>query len=94
MAATTFLKKTTDLQDERAARDLAIYNEYQTLAAIEGQSKTEINKFLMKKYNLHSNGTLYAIRKRAEERLRREGKNSTLKSRQASTRRINKNNKI
>lgn len=71
--ATPLLKKTTDLQDERNARDLAIYNEYNTLAAIDGQSKTQINKFLMEKYNLHSNGTLYAIRKRVEERLKREG---------------------
>ncbi len=71
--ATPLLKKTTDLQDERNARDLAIYNEYNALAAIDGQSKTQINKFLMEKYNLHSNGTLYAIRKRVEERLKREG---------------------
>lgn len=67
------LKKTTDLQDERAARDLAIYNEYNALAAVKGQSKTQITKYLMEKYNIHSNGTIYAIRKKVEERLKGNG---------------------
>ncbi len=67
------LKKTTDLQDERAARDLAIFNEYNALASVKGQSKTQINKYLMEKYNIHSTGTIYEIRKRVEERLNREG---------------------
>ena len=67
------LKKTTDLQDERAARDLAIYNEYNALAAVKGQSKTQITKYLMEKYNIHSNGTIYAIRKKVEERLKENG---------------------
>lgn len=67
------LKKTTDLQDARAARDLAIFNEYNELASVKGQSKTQINKYLMEKYDLHSTGTVYAIRKRVEERLKKEG---------------------
>lgn len=66
------LKKTTDLQDERAARDLAIFNEYNELVAVDGQSRTEVNKYLMRKYDIHSTGTLYAIRKRVEERINRE----------------------
>lgn len=67
------LKKTTDLQDERAARDLAIYNEYNALAAVKGQSKTQITKYLMEKYNIHSTGTIYTIRKKVEERLKENG---------------------
>lgn len=63
------LKKTTDLQAERAARDLAIFNEYNALVAVEGQSRTEVNKYLMRKYNLHSTGTVYAIIKRVKERI-------------------------
>ena len=63
------LKKTTDLQAERAARDLAIFNEYNALVAVEGQSRTEVNKYLMRKYNLHSTGTFYAIIKRVKERI-------------------------
>lgn len=73
MTTTAQLKKTTDLQDERAARDLAIYNEYNALAAVKGQSKTQITKYLMEKYNIHSNGTIYAIRKKVEERLKENG---------------------
>lgn len=71
--ATPRIKKTTDLQDRRAARDLAIFNEYNALAAVEGQSKTQINKYLMEKYDINSTGTLYAIRKRVEEQIGREG---------------------
>ena len=66
------LKKTTDLQDARAARDLAIFNEYNELASVKGQSKTQINKYLMEKYDLHYTGTVYSIRKRVEERLKKE----------------------
>ena len=73
MTTTPQLKKTTDLQAERATRDLAIYNEYNALAAVEGQSKTQITKYLMEKYNIHSSGTIYAIRKKVEERMSGEG---------------------
>ena len=51
---TPHLKRTTDLQDARAARDLAIFNEYNALASVEGQSKTQIIKYLMEKHNIHS----------------------------------------
>ncbi|MBD5240485.1 MAG: hypothetical protein HDS59_00130 [Barnesiella sp.] len=67
------LKKTTDLQDERAARELAIFTEYNELAAIDGQSRTQINKYLMEKYDIHSSGTIYEIRKRVALRLQKEG---------------------
>lgn len=67
------LKKTTELQEARAARDRAIYDEYNALAVVPGQSKTQINKYLMEKYDLHSTGTLYMIRKRVEERIKMEG---------------------
>lgn len=64
----------TDCKAKREARDLAIYNEYNELIAIEGQSKTLVTEHLMKKYDIHSAGTIYVIRKRVEERLKREGK--------------------
>ncbi|MBD5352319.1 MAG: hypothetical protein HDR86_05765 [Bacteroides sp.] len=73
MTTTPKLKKTTDLQDERAARDLTIYNEYNALTAIKGQSKTQITKYLMEKYKFHSSATIYAIRKRVEERIKENG---------------------
>lgn len=61
----------TDAEKERYNRDLAIYNEYNRLVA-EGGRKTKINAFLMEKYNIKAEGTLYTIRKRVEERLKRE----------------------
>lgn len=64
----------TDCKAKREARDLAIYNEYNELIAIEGQSRTLVTEHLMKKYDIHSAGTIYVIRQRVEERLKREGK--------------------
>ena len=57
-------------QTEREARDLAIYNEYNSLMTVEGQSKTVVTEHLMKKYGIHSQGTIYLIRRRVEERLK------------------------
>lgn len=70
-ATTPLLKKTTKLQDKRAARDRCIYNEYKRLSAVEGQSKTEIVKYLMAKYEICSNGTIYTIIKRVESKLQK-----------------------
>lgn len=63
------LKQKTALQEEREARDLAIYNEYNALVSDPNQSRTQANQYLMEKYGLHSTGTVYCIRKRVEERL-------------------------
>lgn len=70
---TPILLKKTPLQEEREARDRAIYDEYNALASVPGQSKTQINQYIMEKYGLHSTGTLYLIRKRVEERIKKEG---------------------
>lgn len=64
----------TDCKAKREARDLAIYNEYNELMSVEGQSKTLVTEHLMQKYDIHSSGTIYVIRKRVEERLKAEGK--------------------
>lgn len=60
----------TDCQREREKRDLAIYNEYTELMSVKGQSKTLVTEYLMKKYNIHSQGTIYVIRRRIEEKLK------------------------
>ena len=60
----------TPCQTEREARDLAIYNEYNSLMTVEGQSKTVVTEHLMKKFGIHSQGTIYLIRRRVEERLK------------------------
>ncbi len=62
----------TQLQQEREQRDLDIFNEYNSLMKIEGQSKTLVTEHLMKKYNIHSAGTIYVIRKRVEDKLNEE----------------------
>lgn len=61
----------TDFQKKRERRDLAIYNEYNEMMSIEGQSRTLVTQHLMKKYNVHSQGTIYVIRRRVEQRLKR-----------------------
>lgn len=48
---------------------MAIYNEYNDLMSVKGQSKTLVAEHLMKKYGIHSIGTIYVIRRRVEERL-------------------------
>ena len=63
----------TDLQREREQRDLAIYSGYEKMMSVKGQSATEVGKHLMSKYKIHSLGTIYVIRKRVEERLKKEG---------------------
>ena len=62
----------TDCQKEREERDLAIYNEYTELMSVEGQSKTLVTEHLMKKYGVHSQGTIYVIRRRVEEMLKKQ----------------------
>ncbi len=62
----------TDCQVEREKRDRAIYEEYNTLTAIEGQSRTRVNEYLMKKYGIHSVGTIYTIRARVERLIKQE----------------------
>lgn len=65
-------RRKTLFQAERDARDLAIYHEWNKLAADPEQSRVEINIYLMKKYGIHSSGTVYQIRKRVETMLKRE----------------------
>ncbi len=62
----------TDCQKEREERDLAIYHEYNELMSAEGQSRTLVTQHLMKKYGVHSQGTIYVIRRRVEEMLKKQ----------------------
>lgn len=49
---------------EREERDRSVYEEWVYLTSVPGQSKTVVANLLMKKYNIHSVGTIYAIIKR------------------------------
>lgn len=62
----------TELQKEREQRDFALYSDYEKMMSVEGQSSTEVAKYLMKKYSIHSLGTIYVIRKRVESKLKRQ----------------------
>lgn len=62
----------TDCQKEREKRDLAIYNEYNEMMSLDGQSRTLVTQHLMKKYGVHSQGTIYVIRRRVEEMLKKQ----------------------
>lgn len=62
----------TDCQKEREVRDRAIYDDYNSLMAVKGQSKMMVIQHLMGKYNVHSMGTIYVILKRVEESLKTE----------------------
>lgn len=62
----------TPCQQEREERDLAIYNEYKELMSVDGRSATVVNEHLMNKFGIHSVGTIYVIRKRVEERLKKQ----------------------
>ena len=62
----------TDCQKEREARDKAIYDDYNRLMEVKGQSKMMVIQHLMDKYNVHSMGTIYVILRRVEESLKEE----------------------
>ena len=64
----------TDFQREKEARDKQIYDEYVALTSEPGTAATKVQEFLMKKYNIHSPSTLWAIRKRVEAKMRKGGK--------------------
>ena len=59
----------TPFQVEKEARELGIFNEYNELMSVAGQSATAVTEHLMQKYGIHSASTIYEIRKRVGARL-------------------------
>ena len=59
----------TEAAKTREKRDLALYTDWVNLLSVEGQSKTEVIKYLMNKYGVHSPMTVRVIVKRVESRL-------------------------
>lgn len=53
-------------------RDAAIYKEFVRLMAEPDASATEVTKYLMEKYNIHSPSTVWEIRRRVEKSLAKE----------------------
>lgn len=54
---------------EKWARDLALYKEFTKLSEEPDSSRTEITRHLMKKYGLHSESSVWYIRKKVEKKL-------------------------
>jgi hypothetical protein len=59
----------TDYRIKKEAKEMAIYNEFQKLAANPENAIKKINQYLMKKYDINAEGTIWNIRKRVEKRL-------------------------
>jgi hypothetical protein len=59
----------TPFRKEKEAYDMAVYQEYERLAADGRSDKMAINEAVMKKFHIHGISTLYAIRKRVEKRI-------------------------
>lgn len=68
----------TPYQEEREAKDLAIYNDYNELMKVPGQSATRVTAHIMEKYGVHSASTIYEIRKRVESRIAQNGQEGAL----------------
>lgn len=64
----------TPYQVEQEAKDMAIYNEWNELMKVPGQSRTGVTQHLMHKYSIHAQSTIWMMRRRAEQRLKKEGK--------------------
>lgn len=56
----------------RESRDEKIFSEYQELVSLEGQSRTGVVHYLMKKYGICSAGTIYLILNRVRDRKAKE----------------------
>lgn len=55
------LRRTTELQEQRQARNAEISAEWEELRRIPGQSRGEIARYLAKKYGLVSPSSVYEI---------------------------------
>lgn len=54
---------------ERETREERIYNESQALLANPDNSPTDVMREMMRKHDIHSTSTYYAIRRRVENRI-------------------------
>lgn len=60
----------TDYKIRMEKRNLSIYEEYNRLTAEPGVSKGKVEEYLMKKYDISSRSTIWAIRKQMEAKMR------------------------
>lgn len=62
----------TAYQEEQEAKDMAIYKEWNELMQLPRQSASAVTQHLMQKYGIHSQSTIWVIRKRVESRIKKE----------------------
>lgn len=62
------IERLTDLQRRKAARARAIRAEWSALTADPQQSKTNVIQYLMKKYGIAAQSTVYGIIKGKEKK--------------------------
>jgi len=54
----------------KEAQDLEIYKEYQELMSVEGAMAMAVMRYLIEKYDLGAESTVWSIRKRVEKRIK------------------------
>lgn len=59
----------------REERDMKVYNGYQRLMSVEGQSKGQVVKALMRQYGFDSPTTIYNILRRVEGKMKSHEQN-------------------
>lgn len=69
----TAAPKKTAYRLEREARELKIYKEYEEFMSYPGAQPGAAKEYIMKKFNIHAPSTIWFIRKRVEERMKKEG---------------------
>ena len=60
----------TEFQRKKEQKEAAIFHEYNSLISVEGRAKTEVMKYLSKKYEIGALSTIYSILKRVEKRIK------------------------
>ena len=54
---------------KREERDMKVYNGYQKMMSVKGQSKGQVVRVLMRQYGFDSPTTIYNILRRVEEKM-------------------------
>lgn len=61
----------TTFRAEKEAKEFRIYEDYNELIKQPGAMATAVDEHLMAKYNIFSKSTIWLIRKRVEQRLKK-----------------------
>ncbi len=59
----------TECQRKKEEYEAKVYADYMSLVSVQENSRMEVNKLIMRKYDIYGMSTLYAIIKRVEKRM-------------------------